>query len=74
MPYDPIEDLLHSITVTALGFSFAFGVLAIVLRRRQRRLRACRLDVTAITASVILPVGMFAVTDLAGALQGVSSS
>jgi hypothetical protein len=69
LPYDPVEDLLHSVTATALGFSFAFGVFVIVLRRRRRRLRTRWLDVTAITASVVLPMGMFAVTDIAGALQ-----
>ena len=69
LPYDPIEDLLHSVTATVLGFSFAFGVLVIVLRRRRRRLRTRWLDVTAIAASVVLPMGMFAVTDIAGALQ-----
>ena len=69
LPYDPIEDLLHSVTATAVGFSFAFGVLVIVLRRRRRRLRTRWLDLTAIAASVVLTMGMCAVTDIAGALQ-----
>lgn len=69
MPYDPVEDLLHSVAATAVGFSFAFGVLAIVLRRANQQLKRRWLDVIAIAASILLPVGMMLATDVAGALQ-----
>jgi hypothetical protein len=69
LPYDPIEDLLHSVAATAMGFSFAFGVVAIVLRRTDNDLTVRWLDAVAIVASVVLPVGMMLVTDVAGALQ-----
>ncbi|MDJ1431459.1 DUF998 domain-containing protein [Halostagnicola sp. A-GB9-2] len=69
LPYDPIEDLLHSVAATAVGFSFAFGVVAIVLRRTNHDLTFRWLDAAAIAASVVLPVGMMLATDVAGALQ-----
>ncbi|MFP9193123.1 DUF998 domain-containing protein [Natrialbaceae archaeon A-CW1-1] len=69
LPYDPIENILHSVAATAMGFSFAFGVVAIVLRRANNDLPFCWLDAAAIAASVVLPVGMLLATDIAGALQ-----
>jgi hypothetical protein len=38
-PFDPVEDGLHSFTATAMGFAFAFGVLACLLKRTS----ACQL-------------------------------
>lgn len=69
LPYDPIEDLLHSVAATVLGFSFAFGVVAIVLRRANHDSTFRWLDAAAIAASVVLPVGMLLMDDVAGALQ-----
>ena len=69
LPYDLIEDFLHSIAATAMGFSFAIGVVAIVLRRANDELTFRWLDAAAIATSVVLPVGMMLVTDVAGALQ-----
>lgn len=69
MPYDPTEDLLHSVAATAMGFSFAFGVLAIVLRRANHRSQLRWLDVAALAALVVLPVGRMLLTDVVGALQ-----
>jgi hypothetical protein len=69
LAYDPIEDLLHSVAATAMGFSFAFGVVAIVLRRGNDDSTFRWLDAVAIVASVVLPLGMMLVTDVAGALQ-----
>lgn len=45
--YDRIEDLLHSVAATAMGFAFAFGVAAVgsVIVRNGGRVRV--LDVTA---------------------------
>ena len=69
LPYDPIEDLLHSVAATAMGFSFSFGVVAVVLRRWNDDSTFRWFDVVAIVASVVLPLGMTSVSDGAGALQ-----
>ena len=68
MPYDRTEDALHSVAATVMGFAFAFGVASVEwVWGRRPRLRA--LDVTAIAASVVLPLAMLAMTEQAGALQ-----
>jgi len=67
--YDPTVDMLHSVAATALGFAFAFGVAVVGWRvwASQRRWRW--LDVTAVTASIVLPLGMVAAPAMAGVLQ-----
>ncbi len=69
VPYDRVEDLLHSVSATTMGFTFAFGVLAVTLRHRHRTLRRRTLDVVALAASIVLPLGMVAWTSHAGVLQ-----
>lgn len=67
--YDPVENALHSFAATALGFAFAFGVAAAAwtLLAAARRLRW--IDVIAVSASVVLPLGMMMWPQLAGVLQ-----
>ncbi|MDP3893974.1 DUF998 domain-containing protein [Nocardioides sp.] len=69
--FDATEDLLHSVTATAMGFAFAFGVVAVALSQRSRPGRLRALDALAVLASVVLPLGMLALPDLAGVLQRV---
>jgi hypothetical protein len=69
-PYDPTEDTLHSIAASAIGFAFALGIVAVVLRARRTRLqRWWLLDLAAVLASVLLPLGMLLQPDAAGLLQ-----
>ncbi|WP_366635911.1 DUF998 domain-containing protein [Aquisalimonas sp.] len=35
VPHDAVEDALHSMAATAMGFAFAFAIVAIVVRRRK---------------------------------------
>ncbi|MFN0299590.1 MAG: DUF998 domain-containing protein [Burkholderiales bacterium] len=35
VPFDPFEDLLHSVTATGMGFAFSFGVVARLLQRKK---------------------------------------
>jgi hypothetical protein len=65
--YDRTEDTLHSVAATAMGFAFALGVAAVMLRARQPRRRP--LDVVAVLASVLVPVAMSTLPDLAGGWQ-----
>ena len=68
LPYDPIEDALHSFTATAMGFAFAIGVGLRLWQREQGRL-GCILDVAAIVASVAIPLAMSALPEWDGLLQ-----
>ena len=67
-PFDATEDLLHSIAATAMGFAFAFGVAAVAFRHGFSRWPR-PLDLPAIAAAVVLPLGMSALPDYAGLLQ-----
>ncbi|MFZ0015006.1 MAG: DUF998 domain-containing protein [Acidimicrobiia bacterium] len=69
VPYDATEDLLHSISATAMGFAFALGVVAVMMRSERRPLRRRVLSVVAIVASVVVPLAMSAFPDQAGLLQ-----
>jgi hypothetical protein len=70
VPFDRVEDVLHSVAATGMGFAFALGVLAVASggwRHRQTVRRM--LDVLAVAASVVVPLSMMAAPDLAGVLQ-----
>jgi hypothetical protein len=63
---DRTEDLLHSVFATAMGFAFAFGVLAVA----AGSLRGWRpLDVVAVGAAVTMPLAMMAWESAAGVFQ-----
>lgn len=64
-PFDRTEDLLHSIGATAMGFAFVAGVILRAVGAARLRL----LDVVAVAAATVLPIGMAAVEGAAGALQ-----
>jgi Protein of unknown function (DUF998) len=59
------EDMLHSIAASAMGIAFAAGVVAVAVVARRIRV----LDVVAVAASVLLPLGMTALPAVDGVLQ-----
>lgn len=67
--YDRTEDLLHSVAATGMGFAFALGVVAAMLWQTDPSRRWRLLDVAAIGASVVLPLGMAAIPEAQGLLQ-----
>jgi hypothetical protein len=67
--FDRTEDLLHSVAATAMGFAFAFGVLAVMVYRPERSIPQRVLDVAALAASVVIPLSMGAWSGSAGLLQ-----
>lgn len=69
LPFDPLEDGLHSFTATAMGFAFAFGVLARLLNRNRDDRLGCLLDVVALAASIGIPLIMVFQTDIGGLVQ-----
>lgn len=70
--YGVVQDALHSVAATAMGFAFALGVLAVLVSARpaHRRWR-WPLDLTALAASVLVPLAMLAWPSAAGAWQRV---
>ena len=70
-PYDEIEDLLHSVTATGMGFAFALGVLARLFERQGNQRGRKFLDFIAIIASFLLPLLGLQLSALAGVLQRV---
>lgn len=67
-PFDRTEDLLHSVSATAMGFAFALGVAAAAWwPGRPTKIRV--LDVVAVVASIVIPLAMSAAAGYAGALQ-----
>jgi hypothetical protein len=68
LPFDPVEDALHSFMATAMGFAFAFGVaLRLWYGREEQRGRI--LAVVAVAASVAIPLAMSALPEWDGLLQ-----
>ena len=68
-PFDPIEDLLHSVTATVMGFAFAAGVVAVGLGRSRAGALRRAFDLAAVAASVLLPIAMGLSTTHTGLLQ-----
>ena len=67
--FDPIEDVLHSFTATAMGFAFALGVLGAMLHKLRQGSRRVVLDVIAIAAATLIPICMAIWGDVDGLLQ-----
>jgi hypothetical protein len=67
--FDRVEDVLHSITATAMGFVFVIGVVVTALRRSRGDVWPRAFDIMAVAASVAIPLGMAALPDIEGVLQ-----
>ncbi|WP_407317898.1 DUF998 domain-containing protein [Isoptericola halotolerans] len=68
-PWDRVEDSLHSVAATTMGFAFVIGVLAVGIRRGPHPGPVRVLDTVAIVASVVLPLIMWTAPDVQGAAQ-----
>ncbi len=67
--FDPIEDVLHSFTSTAMGFAFALGVLGAMLHKLRQGSRRVMFDVLAMAAATLIPICMSIWGDVDGLLQ-----
>ena len=56
VPYDAVEDLLHSVCATGMGFAFAIGVTARLLQRGSGERAGRVLDALAVAAAIALPI------------------
>ena len=67
--FDPVEDVLHSFTSTAMGFAFSFGVLARLLQRGRQGEPGRALDAVALVAATVIPLLMAGFAGLDGVIQ-----
>jgi hypothetical protein len=68
-PFDATEDLLHSVTATGMGFAFAGGAVAVWIGDRPLWRFRRIVTLLAVTASIVLPLGMAIWPDIDGVLQ-----
>ncbi len=68
-PFDQVEDLLHSVTATGMGFAFAIGVAPRAFQRGRNALIRLGLDGLAVLASVALPLTGSFMPEIAGVVQ-----
>jgi hypothetical protein len=69
VPFDPVEDFLHSLTATVMGFAFALGVVVRFWQREKGDRMGRLLDVTAVAAATFLPLLMATQPEIIGLLQ-----
>jgi len=67
--FDSVEDVLHSFTATAMGFSFVFAVLLRLVQREKQEHVGRILDIIAIIAATGIPILMFYQPMLDGLFQ-----
>jgi Protein of unknown function (DUF998) len=67
--FDHVEDVLHSVAATSMGFAFVSGVVLTALRRSRDDLWPRAFDLVAVAASVAIPLSMAARPDIEGVLQ-----
>jgi hypothetical protein len=67
--FDPIEDMLHSFTATAMGFALTLGVLLRLLQRWGQDTRGRVLDLLALLSATFIPMLMLFQPDIAGLVQ-----
>ncbi len=67
--FDPVEDILHSFTATAMGFAFALGVLVRLLQREKHDLYSRAFDVAALVIATVIPILMAYLPAMDGLIQ-----
>ena len=68
LPYDPVEDWLHSFAATGMGFAFALGV-GVRWWQRPRQAKRQLADLVAVAASIFIPLAMSFLPDWDGLFQ-----
>jgi hypothetical protein len=69
IPYDEVEDLLHSFTATAMGFAFSFGVLFRLLQRKTDERNRRLFDIFALLVATVIPLLAWYVPTIGGLVQ-----
>jgi hypothetical protein len=71
VPFDAFEDSLHSLTATAVGFTFTVGVVLVAIGRGGGATAARTFDAVAVVAAVVISVMVVNVAGLSGLAQRV---
>ena len=73
VPYDEIEDILHSFTATAtaMGFAFSFGVLVRFFQRNEKEKHRKSLDLAALVVATVIPLIGWQIPSIDGFVQRV---
>lgn len=71
VPYDSIEDTLHSVAASTVGAAFTIGVALVAVHRGPGQRQARIFDVTAVTAALVIPMLMFNIEGIAGLVQRI---
>jgi len=66
---DTVEDFLHSLTATGMGFAFTLGVIVRLLQRKREEQRQRSYDLIAIVVATVLPMAGGFMPSVAGLLQ-----
>lgn len=71
LPFDPIEDHLHSFMSDGVGFAFTLGVLVVFLQRSQSDRVAKAFDVIVMLCSIFIPLAMLVWLNIDGLIQRI---
>jgi hypothetical protein len=71
VPYDIVEDNLHSLTATVVGFTFTIGVLLVAIGRGPGTAAARTFDAAAVISALVISLMVVNVTGLSGLAQRV---
>lgn len=71
VPYDEMEDMLHSFTATAMGFAFSFGVLVRFFQRDEKAKYRKGLDLLALVVATVAPLIGWQMSAIDGFVQRI---
>ena len=71
VPYDVVEDWLHSFTATLMGFVFSLGVFFRLLQRAREDRKLRLLDLSALASAIFIPLLMISFPGITGLVQRV---
>jgi len=71
LPFDLMEDMLHSWMSGLVGTTFALGVLATFFQRKKTDHFSRAVDIMAIVSSIVIPVGMLVWLEIGGLIQRI---
>ncbi len=69
VPFDAVEDTLHSFTAMLMGFAFSLGVFVRFLQRDKFAVVDRLVDLTALASAVFIPLLMLWQPDMSGLVQ-----
>ena len=71
LPYDVIEDFLHSLMSDLAGIAFTLGVIICLVKRKQFQWKSRYMDILAIFIAVFVTISMMSFDSIDGILQRV---